>query len=191
VAVAYPPTLDAPDQAQTPDERRCFSRTQLALLALLHGVRNVQDEDDLHCLTFLAGELGILRPSPFYFSRDSVGETLRPRSLILRDTLHGLLGSHDLRWENGVLRPRTELPAGDYEQESVARAVSWLGALTPADRAVFARVTMDLHRRGISVLAHQAEMLFRRGVARLIGGAAGAEASERRLSTVRRQLSLA
>jgi hypothetical protein len=176
---------------QTPDERRCFSRTQQALLALLCGVRNVQDEDDLHCLAFLAGELGILRPSPFYFSGDHSGDATTPRSLILRDTLHGLLASHDLRWENGVLRLRSEVPADEQATARLAHVVSWLGALTPGERAVFARVTMDLHRRGISVLAHQAEILFRRAVARLIGGAAGAEASERRLTTVRRQLSLA
>jgi hypothetical protein len=154
-------------------------------------VRNVRDEDDLQCLAFLAGELGILHPSPFYFSRECARGIVVPQSLILRDTLNALLLNHDLSWDHGVLRLYADLQIPEGEPAGLAGGVSWFGALTPAERGIFAQATIDLHRLGISVLCHRAEMLFRRGVVRLLGGVAGAEASERRLNTVRWQLSMA
>lgn len=191
MVVAYPSVMDAPPLVQAAPEPLSFSQAQSALMALVHNVRNVQDENDLQCVAFLAVELGILRPSPFYFSYDPAEEVSTPCSLILRDTLHALLVSHHLGWDHGALRLRTDMPPTVHEVSGVASTASWLGALSPSERGIFARVTMDLHRRGIGVLSHRAEMLFRRAVARLLGAGAGEDAGERRLSTVRRQLSLA
>jgi hypothetical protein len=190
MALGYAPTQQPVLPASTPAEGR-ESRPQRIVLTLVRVVRNLRDERDVQCLTFLAGELGILPNSPFCFSRALGQETAVPESLILRDTMHALLERRWLDWEDGQLR-NSMAPAGAAaEGPAMAEGISWLGALLPSERLVLTRVLVQLQAAGSSLLQAAAEEKFHLLTARLVGTGAAAEASRQRLSMVRRQLALA
>jgi hypothetical protein len=174
-----------------PVEWRLIGRTQLALLSLIRAVRNLRDEHDVQCLTFLAGELGLLRQTPFCFSRRITRERQSPESLILRDTFNTMLDRRLIGWQDGALQALSDTYPDDSGPVKVHHAVSWLGSLSPLERKVLTHATIDLHQSGANLLSSSADMPFRRIVARILGNAAGADASERRLSMVRRQLGIA
>jgi hypothetical protein len=172
-------------------ERRPIGRTQLALLSLIQAVRNLRDEHDVQCLTFLAGELGLLRHTPFCFSRKITRERPSPESLILRDTFSTMLDGGLIGWDGGSLHSLSDVNIEAHEQVTLHSGVSWLGSLSPHERTVLTQATVDLHASGANLLSSEADMPFRRIVARILGNAPGADASERRMCMVRRQLGIA
>jgi hypothetical protein len=190
MVVAYPSLEEAPSVVETPLEARALGRTQQALLEVVRSVRNLRDEDDVQCVAFLAGELGLLHPTPFYFSHAGGGRGQAPYSLILQGALRDLLTRHGLGWDAGGLRVHVAIPSARADSIVIGEALSWLGALSSAERKLLMQTTLDLRRGGVHLLARGAEILFRRTVARLLGAVEGAEDIERRLSAVRRQLSL-
>jgi hypothetical protein len=166
------------------------SRTQHTLLALVRAVRNIRDEHDVQCLAFLAGELGLLRQTPFCFSRAISRDSFAPESLILRDTYRMMLNRRLIGWENGHLRVLLESSPDTPEHEWLHEGISWLAALVPQERHVLTQATIDLHDSGSNLLSSAADLPFRKSVARILDGAEGAAVAERRLSMVRRQLGI-
>jgi hypothetical protein len=172
-------------------EVRATGRTQHVLLALVRAVRNIRDEHDVQCLAFLAGELGLLRHTPFCFSRAVSRDRFAPESLILRDTFRVMLNRRLIGWENGSLRALVEDNASSADHERLHDGISWLGALQPRERHVLTQATIDLHDSGSNLLSSSADLPFRKIVASMLDGGNEATAAERRLSMVRRQLSIA
>jgi len=179
--------------ASASDEAALFTapltRTQCTLFDLVCAVRNVRDEDDLQHLAFLATEFGILRQSPFCFSRFDEEEVDAPRSLVLRDSLHALMDHGLILWDGSSLRARGGMTAFVTGVPPLHRSISWLGALSPLERRVMTRTALDLHGTGVSLLSRQAEVPFRRAVSAGLSGTENAEVAVGHLSAVRWQLS--
>jgi hypothetical protein len=169
---------------------RATGRTQHALLALIRAVRNIRDEHDIQCLAFLAGEFGLLRQTPFCFSRAVSRDRFAPESLILRDTFRIMLNRRLIAWENGSLRVLVEGNPASLDHERLHGGISWLGALLPRERHVLTQATIDLHDSGSNLLSSAADLPFRKIVAQMLDGGQEAAVAERRLSMVRRQLSI-
>ncbi len=183
---AYPSAQPVNSAVAVPLSKQGISRTQQTLLELVAAIRDLSDEDDLQCLVFLAGELGILRPTPFYFSRGN-GCTQVPQSLVLHHTLDTCLEAGLIGWDSGCLRCiATEAPA---DSSPVRSGISWLAMLLPFERRALTQATLELHSTGIRLLSAQAEAPFRHAITRALGWVEGAEAAERRLNMVRYQLS--
>jgi hypothetical protein len=111
--------------------------------------------------------------------------------LILRDTFQTMLDRGLIGWDGDNLQALRETQPDDREPFKLLRGISWLGSLSPHERHVLTQATIDLHASGTNLLSSTADMPFRRIVSRILGNAAGADASERRLSMVRRQLGIA
>src|SRR6185437_6365009 len=102
MVVAYSTADPAVPAIAASPKRQSLSRTQQALLLLVNAVSDLRDEEDLQCLAFLAGELGILRHTPFYFSRGSASRI--PHSVVLDDTLQVSISAGLIGRESGALR---------------------------------------------------------------------------------------
>ena len=163
-------------------ERQGLSRTQQTLLLLVNAIPDLRDEDDLQCLAFLAGELGVLVHTPFYFSRGAGG--LMPQSVILGHTLHGCVESGLVGWENGCLRAYAT-PETKGSETAMTAGVTWLAMLLPAERRVLTEVTLSLHARGIHTLSPAADIPFRQAVNQALASNEGTDTVERRLRMVR------
>jgi hypothetical protein len=163
-------------------EKQGLSRTQQTMLLLVNAVPDLRDEDDLQCLAFLAGELAVLRRTPFYFSRGA--DDLLPQSVVLSHTMRGCMEAGLIGWENGCLRAYARLETAGAETTMTA-GVSWLAMLLPSERRVLTQVTLNLHGIGIHVLSPAADVPFRHAVARALRAADGADSIERRLRMVR------
>jgi len=166
--------------------RQELSRTQQTLLLLVNAVPDLRDEEDLQCLAFLAGELGILRHTPFYFSRGT-GPHL-PHSVVLRDTLRVSISAGLVGRENGCLRAYAT-PEAKGAEAQMTEGVSWLSMLVPAERRVLTQTVLNLHARGIHALSPSASVPFRHAVLGALGTAEGVDNVERRLRMVRLGLS--
>ena len=117
-----------------------LGRTQCVLLDVLRAVHDVQDEEDLQCLVFLADECGFLRPDPFCFGISLSSGTRLPWSLILRDTLEQLRGV-GLVIDDGCLRPALRYrSSGTVAPEGLAR----LAALSASERRSLAGGALPL-----------------------------------------------
>lgn len=167
-------------------EKQGLSRTQQIMLLLVNAVPDLRDEDDLQCLAFLAGELGILRHTPFYFSRGS--DTRAPQSVVLSHTLRGCIEAGLVGWENGCLRAYAS-PETQGAEAAMTAGVSWLTLLLPSERRVLTQATLSLHGMGIHALSPLADAPFRRAVARALDASDEADTVERRLRMVRFGLS--
>jgi hypothetical protein len=183
---AYPSVQPVSVAVAAPQSKQGISHIQQTLLELVAAIRDLSDEDDLQCLVFLAGELGILRPTPFYFSRGN-GCTQVPQSLVLHHTLDTCLEEGLIGWDNGCLRCIQVEPTGG--PSAVHSGISWLAMLVPFERRALTQATLELHSTGIRLLSSQAEVPFRHAITRALGWVEGAEAAERRLNMVRYQLS--
>jgi hypothetical protein len=188
MVVAYP-TADpvVPSIAASP-ARQGLSRTQQALLLLVNAVSDLRDEEDLQCLVFLAGELGILRHTPFYFSRGS-GSRL-PHSVILDDTLQVSIAAGLIGRESGGLRAYAA-PETKGTDAQMTAGISWLSMLAPHERLVLTHAVLNLHAGGIHVLSPSASLPFKHAVLQALESADDAENVERRLRMVRLGLSTA
>ncbi len=166
------------------------NRPQHALLALVRAVRNLRDELDLQCLAFLAGELGILRNTPFCFSLALSQDSAVPESLVLRDTFDTMLRQHTLGWDAGQLRALVEAEVAADESSFIHERLSWLASLQPNERQALTRVVMQSPSSGTSVARPAVDGLLRSILARVAGDEVP-EAIARRLSTVCGQLAQA
>jgi hypothetical protein len=186
MVVAYP-TADpvVPSSVASP-ARQGLSRTQQALLLLVNAVSDLRDEEDLQCLAFLAGELGILRHTPFYFSRGS-GSRL-PHSVVLDDTLRVSISAGLIGRESGGLRAYAAPEARATDAQMTA-GISWLSMLAPDERVVLTHAVLNLHAGGIHTLSSSASAPFKHAVLAALESADDAENVERRLRMVRLGLS--
>jgi hypothetical protein len=186
MVVAYP-TADpvVPSVAASP-VRQGLSRTQQALLLLVNAVSDLRDKEDLQCLAFLAGELGILRHTPFYFSRGAGSHI--PHSVILDDTLQLSISAGLIGRESGGLRAYAAPETKSTEAQMTA-GISWLSMLSPHERLVLTHAVLNLHAGGIHALSSAASGPFRHAVLQALERADDAENVERRLRMVRLGLS--
>ena len=186
MVVAYS-TADpvSPSIAASP-ARQGLSRTQQTLLLLMNAVPDLRDEEDLQCLAFLASELGILRRTPFYFSRGA-GSHL-PHSVVLDDTLRVSISAGLVGRESGGLRAYAAPEAKGAEAQMTA-GVSWLSMLAPYERLVLTQAVLNLHACGIHALSSSASGPFRHAVLQALDSADDADKVERRLRMVRLGLS--
>lgn len=117
-----------------------LGRTQRVLLDVLRAVHDVQDEEDLQCLVFLADECGFLRQDPFCFGISLASGTRLPWSLILRDTLEQLRAA-GLVTDEGVLRPAPHYrPSGTAAPDGLAQ----LASLSASERRTLAGGALPL-----------------------------------------------
>lgn len=163
-------------------EKQGLSRTQQTLLLLVNAIPDLRDEDDLQCLSFLAGELGVLPHTPFYFSRGA-GSSM-PQSVVLGHTLRGCVELGLVGWENGILRAYAT-PETKGVEAAMTTGVTWLAMLLPSERRVLTEVTLSLHAMGIHALSPAADEPFRQAINRTLGSSEGADTVERRLRMVR------
>ncbi len=186
MVVAYPTAdLAVPSVTASP-ARQGLSRTQQTLLLLVNAVSDLRDEEDLQCLAFLAGELGILRHTPFYFSRGS-GSRL-PHSVILDDTLQISISAGLIGRESGGLRAYA-MPDTKATDAQMTSGISWLSMLAPHERLVLTHAVLNLHAGGIHALSSSASGPFKHAVLEALESADDAENVERRLRMVRLGLS--
>jgi len=163
-------------------DRQGLSRTQQTLLLLVNAIPDLRDDDDLQCLAFLAGELGVLPHTPFYFSRGA--GSFMPQSVVLDHTLRECLELGLVGWENGRLRAYAT-PEARGAETAMTAGVSWLAMLLPSERRVLTEVTLNLHARGIHALSTAADLPFRQAVILALGSSEGADTVERRLRMAR------
>jgi hypothetical protein len=117
-----------------------LGRTHRVLLDVLRAVQDVQDEEDLQCLVFLADECGFLRPDPFCFGISLSSGARLPWSLILRDTLEQLRVA-GLVIDEGCLRPAPHYrPSGTIAPDGLA----WLASLPASERRTLAGGALPL-----------------------------------------------
>jgi hypothetical protein len=167
-----------------------FTFTQRTLFDLVCAVPDMRDEEDVQHLAFLAGEFGVLRPSPFYFSRHDAQNLPAPCSLVLRHALASLIASGAIRRDAGGLHPCLDRVDRSRHSSALHSGIAWLSSLSSLERRALARTALHLHGNGVNLLSQRAEIPFRRALSGELGAVEGAEAAERRLSAVRRQLSI-
>jgi hypothetical protein len=172
VIAGYAPAQPAaPAAATVPAEStKVTSLTQQVLLSLVRSVRNLRDECDVQCLAFLAGELDLLRKTPFCFSRRLSKDAPLPVSLVLRDTFDSMVSRKLLGWEGGNLCALVEPSSATPLRDLVGDGISWLGALLPGERQALAKATVQLDGTGGTLLSSRADSPIQRVVARMMGG---------------------
>jgi hypothetical protein len=133
-------------------------------------VHNLRDEIDVQCVMFLATELSMIRPAPFYFSRSGAQGAPAPVSLVLQDTLQELLDTTVLAWDNCSLRCTQDLSsiAPDLDLHFHKEAV-WFGQLSAPERKALACASLGRHGTSQDVVALRAEMPFQTVIARACG----------------------
>jgi hypothetical protein len=186
MVVVYPTVDSVAPPIATTQARQGLSRTQQALLLLVNAVSDLRDEEDLQCLAFLAGELGILRHTPFYFSRGS-GSRL-PHSVVLDDTLQVSISAGLIGRESDGLRAYAA-PETRATDAQMTTGISWLSMLAPHERLVLTHAVLNLHAGGIHALSSSASGPFKHAVLEALQSADDAENVERRLRMVRLGLS--
>jgi hypothetical protein len=188
---AYAPVQQIAAPAGLPVESHVTSPTQQVLLELVYAVRNLRDESDVQCLAFLAGELGLLRETPFCFSLLPSCDGLVPESLVLRDTFHTMISHKILGWDGGNLLVLIDPSSFMDDHGVLSDGVSWLGALLPSERQMLTQVTVQLRATGGNLLSAGPNLPFQRIVSRIVRERRAAEATERNLLTVCQQLGVA
>jgi hypothetical protein len=143
-------TVETPSTAtQAPLLAWALNRPQQVLVSLVKTVHNLCDEDDVQCVMFLATEFGMIRPAPFYFSRNGAHEAPGPVSLVLRDTLRELLDSAFLLWENGCLTCAGGVSAVVPEREcSFREDLAWIEGLSSQERKALACTALSRQNAG-------------------------------------------
>jgi hypothetical protein len=138
---------------------------------------------------FLATELGMIRPAPFYFSRSGSHGAPAPVSLVLQDALQELLDSGVLTWDAGCLRCMEDLSsiAPELDLHFHKEAV-WLEQLSAPERKALACATLD--RQGVDqdVVAVRAAAPFQTVLARASGDPDGSVLLKRLISREHYQL---
>jgi len=186
MVVAYSTADPAVPAIAASPKRQSLSRTQQALLLLVNAVSDLRDEEDLQCLAFLAGELGILRHTPFYFSRGSASRI--PHSVVLDDTLQVSISAGLIGRESGALRAYAA-PETEGTDAQMTAGISWLSMLAPHERLVLTHAVLNLHAGGVHTLSSSASSAFKHAVMEALESADDAENVERRLRMVRLGLS--
>jgi hypothetical protein len=181
--LGYAPANQVAAPIDVPSAAPSASRPQHALLALVRAVKNLRDELDLQCLTFLAGELGMLQNTPFCFSLALSQDSAAPESLILRDTFDTMLRRHMLGWEGGQLRTLVDAEIAPDDRSFIRERLTWLATLQPHERLALTRVVIQSRVSGSTVARPAAEGLLR-GLLSRIKGEDVPEAVARRLGTV-------
>jgi hypothetical protein len=176
--------VEAPGVAARPPLTAwALNRPQRVLLSMVRTVHNLCDEADVQCVMFLATELGMIRPAPFYFSRSGSHGAPAPKSLVLEDALQELIESAVLIWDNGCLRCTADLssiaPELDLHFRKEAARLEQLSAL---ERKALARATLEGYGTGQDVLALRTGLPFQSVLARAFGDPDGSTLLRRLIS---------
>jgi hypothetical protein len=150
-------TVELPSAAKRSLLTWNLNRPQRVLLSLVRTVQNLCDEADVQCVMFLASELGMIRPAPFYFSRSGVHGAPAPVSLVLRDTLQKLLDGAILAWENGALRCSVDLGNTVPDLDFLRTDAASLERLSVQERKALASTALNRHRTGQDQVASRIE----------------------------------